>query len=101
LKSKKIKIVGAVCDLSAQPNLTNFGKKNRNSSHGLWVFFLFDTHALAFFSPIFLATVGVVYQIIPTFILILSYNFLGLYLPVAWEHQGPEVLVEPGQVDLV
>ena len=58
--------------------------------------------ALKFFSPIFLATVGVACQVISEIYIDSSfYHFLGLYLPVAWGRQGPEVQVEPGQVDLV
>ena len=55
--------MGALCDSSARPNLTNFGKKIAIAPTGC-VFFLCDTHALAFFSPIFLATVGVACQVI-------------------------------------
>ena len=64
MKSKKIENVGAVCDLSARPNLTKFIKKIATAPTGCGVFFLCDTHALAFFSPIFLATVGVACQVI-------------------------------------
>ena len=63
MKSKKIENVGAVCDLSARPNLTKFVKKIATAPTGC-VFFSVCYPCPLFFSTIFLATVGVACQVI-------------------------------------